>query len=158
MTIASRHAVLRDGVNSVAMLLSKPGNTVFFGPEAGPAVPGPAKEAPGGKYAHVSIEDNWDSVLIHVRDSPGGTLVLRDAFYPGWRASVDGREVTVRKADFLFRGIHLEPGDHRVVFRYDPAPLHISRWVSLLAMLFLAGLALTPRRFHRRLPGYRHRE
>ncbi len=36
-------------------------------------------------------------------DTEGGYLVLADAYYPGWRAYVDGEETPVLRGDYLFR-------------------------------------------------------
>lgn len=47
-------------------------------------------------------------------------LVLTDLHYPGWRAEVDGQEVPIHRTNALFRGVHLPPGAHRVVFLYRP--------------------------------------
>ena len=48
-------------------------------------------------------------------------LLLSELFYPGWRATVDGEEVEVLRADYLLRAVALEPGKHRIVFAYRPA-------------------------------------
>jgi uncharacterized membrane protein YfhO len=47
-------------------------------------------------------------------------LVLHDTYYPGWIAEVDGRSVPILRADVLFRGVELDAGRHRVVFRFAP--------------------------------------
>src|SRR5207247_2334422 len=44
-------------------------------------------------------------------DAPqGGFLLVSAAYDHGWRASVDGRRVTVLRADGLFRGVPVGPG------------------------------------------------
>ncbi|HRF50164.1 MAG TPA: hypothetical protein PLC98_21205, partial [Anaerolineales bacterium] len=49
-----------------------------------------------------------------------GTLVLTDAFAPGWRATLDGAETPIVPAYGLFRAIALPPGTHMVRFVYAP--------------------------------------
>ncbi|MFQ5340606.1 MAG: YfhO family protein [Anaerolineae bacterium] len=71
-------------------------------------------------------------------DQPG-YLVLLDSYYPGWRASVDGRPEPVWRADVLFRAVALERGRHSITFAYDPLTFKIGSAVSLVA---LAGLAI----------------
>jgi hypothetical protein len=159
VAIAGRHAVVPDDAHAAARLSQEPGNMVYLSPEGGPRPMAP-ENTPAGATPHqrISLADRGDSIRIDVRDSNGGILVLRDAFYPGWKAFVDGRETQVLKADFYFRGVFLEPGGHRVVFIYDPVSLRISRWISLLGFLSLAGLALAPPGFLQWLGGYRRAE
>jgi hypothetical protein len=48
-----------------------------------------------------------------------GFLLQREAWYPGWRARVDGVETPVVRADLLFRGVALGPGEHEVEIFFD---------------------------------------
>lgn len=80
-----------------------------------------------------------DEVMIRVSPIKDGVLVLTDSFFRGWRAEVDGREAKVLRADYLFRGIYLEPGEHVVRFRYSP----LSTWIScVISMITMAGIAI----------------
>ena len=78
-------------------------------------------------------------VEIAVGADTAGTLILTDAWYPGWRASVDGRPAPIRRANVYFRAVELEPGTHRVFFAYAPASLRIGAAISLVAAMGLAG-------------------
>jgi hypothetical protein len=55
-------------------------------------------------------------------DAPdGGLLLIRNAYDPGWEATVDGREALVLPADFLLQAVPVPPGRHTVELRYrDP--------------------------------------
>jgi len=55
----------------------------------------------------------------HVSLSHAGYLLQREAWYPGWRARVDGVETPVLRADLLFRAISLGPGEHDVEIFFD---------------------------------------
>ncbi|MBI2879871.1 MAG: YfhO family protein [Candidatus Rokubacteria bacterium] len=59
-----------------------------------------------------------ETIRVEARLDRPGFLVLTDAHYPGWQAAVDGRPVKIYRTNFLFRGLCLEPGHHRVEFRY----------------------------------------
>jgi hypothetical protein len=74
-------------------------------------------------------------VLVHVEARRAALLVLTDSWYPGWSATVDGVERAIVRADATFRGVVLEPGTHRVAFRYRPA------WLPWSLALVGAGLA-----------------
>jgi hypothetical protein len=86
-------------------------------------LPGPAGVA--------TIErDEPERVVVRaVADSPGW-LVLTDNHYPGWNARVDGVPATILRANHLFRAVRLEPGEHRVEFRYRPVPLRVGALIS----------------------------
>ena len=100
---------------------------------------------PGATPATVT-RDGTDGVTIHVTTRGAGYLVLSDAFFPGWQATIDGRGATVLQADLAFRAVYLPGGgDHTVVFRYRPIWWPIG-WViaGLTAIATLALLILTP--------------
>lgn len=57
---------------------------------------------------------------VEARCTSAGYLVRREAFYPGWQASVDGRPETIARTDGLFQGVALPAGSHTVHFSYRP--------------------------------------
>lgn len=63
-------------------------------------------------------------------------LVEREAWYPGWRARVDGVEAPVIRADLLYRAVYVPAGVHEVELRFEPA------WLRRGAVLALAGMAM----------------
>jgi len=79
-------------------------------------------------------------VVLQTRSSADGYLVLSDSWYPGWRASVDGRETPIVRADLVFRAVFLPAGDHQVEFRYEPRSFQMGVLVSLVALAALLGL------------------
>jgi len=67
----------------------------------------------------------------------GGRFVLWEQFFPGWRASVDGRAVPIERWDTTFQAIAVPPGKHRIRFLFRPASVEIGAAISGCA---LAGL------------------
>jgi uncharacterized membrane protein YfhO len=54
-------------------------------------------------------------------DAPAdGYLVLNDPYHPWWRASVDGRDAPILRANVLFRAVPVPAGRHRVEFAFEP--------------------------------------
>jgi hypothetical protein len=78
--------------------------------------------------------EHWSA---RVRVPERAYLLQREAWYPGWRARVDGRDVPVLRADILFRAVLLEPGVHDVEVFFDSQAF--DRGVALT----IAGLAIT---------------
>jgi uncharacterized membrane protein YfhO len=64
-------------------------------------------------------------------------LVLTDSFYPGWKATVDGKPASIERVDYVLRGVSIGPGHHMVVMRYQPASWRLGWIVSLVALLGL---------------------
>ncbi len=79
-------------------------------------------------------ESRAGRVSIRTKDTPRGWLVLADAWYPGWRATVDGQVAKIVVADHALRAVALEAGEHRIEFEYAPTSL---RWGGLLSALAL---------------------
>lgn len=77
---------------------------------ASPADPGTAR----------IVEQGPNRVTVLVDAARPGVLVLHDLAYPGWVATVDGRERPVLRADLLFRGVEVPAGKHRVEFAFRP--------------------------------------
>lgn len=61
-----------------------------------------------------------ERIVIETSSASAGWLVLTDAWYPGWRATIDGAPVEIARADVLFRAVPLPAGSHRVEFTYHP--------------------------------------
>jgi hypothetical protein len=72
-----------------------------------------------------------------------GYLILADRFDDGWRASVDGRDVTVARANGVERLVAVPAGSHVVRFSYAPYPVYLGLAVSAIAALAWLGVLAT---------------
>jgi hypothetical protein len=59
-------------------------------------------------------------VLVEVEAPDGGILVLNDVWDPWWRASIDGRNANILKANGIFRAVAVPAGRHVVRFSFHP--------------------------------------
>jgi hypothetical protein len=75
-------------------------------------------------------------------DGPG-TLLLTDAYYPGWTATIDGAAAPIQRADIMFRALSLAPGQHQVEFRYNPLSVWVGFAISGLAWAGLIAIAFS---------------
>jgi uncharacterized membrane protein YfhO len=76
-------------------------------------------------------------VEIETDAGAAGYLLLADAWYPGWRARVDGVETPIERADCIFRAVYLSPGAHRVEFEYQPESFRVGTIISLVSLFVL---------------------
>jgi uncharacterized membrane protein YfhO len=66
--------------------------------------------------------------------------VLSDADYPGWQARVDGRPVSIHRANYLLRAVPVEAGQHRVEVYYDPPLFKVGLVITILTLLASGAL------------------
>ncbi|OGF16483.1 MAG: hypothetical protein A2W00_12995 [Candidatus Eisenbacteria bacterium RBG_16_71_46] len=100
--------------------------------------------------AQAAIE-SYDLNRVAVRVTTPGPALLRlaDLWYPDWRATVDGREAPVLRADYLLRAVPVPAGEHRVVFEFRSPAVRRGLLLSLasLALVLAAfGVDLVRRR------------
>ncbi len=69
------------------------------------------------------LADEAGRVAARVRLDAPGYLVLSDADYPGWRATVDGQPAPILRANGFVRAVLLSPGEHTVEFTFAPPSL-----------------------------------
>jgi hypothetical protein len=97
----------------------------------------PASEGPG--TAEIVL-DRRDRVEIDVRAARDAFLILSDSYYPGWTASLDGARVEIYRANYLFRGLRMPAGTHRVAFQYVDWPFRIGAVITLLTLVAVIAL------------------
>jgi len=85
-----------------------------------------------------------DLVTIQTMAKGGNSyLILSDAWYPGWSATIDGSPTPIYRANGMFRAIELPDGSHKVEFTYRSQPFEIGAVVSIFAWIVVcAGLAI----------------
>jgi hypothetical protein len=85
-----------------------------YGLKDGATEPDPAKGA-------VKITGyRRNEVALSVETDRNSVVILHDIYYPGWEAYVDGERRPILRANLLFRGVEVGPGEHRVEFRFRP--------------------------------------
>jgi Bacterial membrane protein YfhO len=107
---------------------------------------------PSGRARLLSYEPN--RVVVAASASRPSTVVLSDIWFPGWKATVDGKSAEVERVDYLLRGVRVGPGAHRVVFSYRPGSWRIAWIITLIAsvsfvvtlILVIRGCRLSPSR------------
>jgi hypothetical protein len=81
-----------------------------------------AGEYPGSAATRLRwLEDSPDRVRIECEAPAAAFLVVADAWFPGWSATLDGAALPIARVDYLIRGVRLPEGRHVVVMRYRPA-------------------------------------
>ena len=88
----------------------------------------------------VTYEPNY--LKYEVDSKTGGTIVFSEIYYPGWRSSIDGQEVSHGRANYILRAMNVPAGKHEVEFSFDPVSLHVTENIATIALGLLALAAL----------------
>lgn len=96
-----------------------------------PAMPG----------AEVSfLEYNFQDFKVEVRATGNNLLFLSEVYYPkGWKAFLDGSEIPLYRANYLFRAVIIPPGKHVLEMRFEPEGFSIGKKISLGMNILLLG-------------------
>jgi len=103
----------------------------------------PVMGHPGGGLRHVRFERYTpNEVILTVLTPAPGLLVLSDAYHPDWTATIDGLPAAIYQTDYLLRSVFVPAGQHKIIFKFQPAGFLIGLWVSGVAVLILASLLM----------------
>ncbi|MBC7251904.1 MAG: YfhO family protein [Anaerolineae bacterium] len=81
-----------------------------------------------------------ERVVVDVETESEAYLVLSDTYYPGWQATLDGRQVAIYRANVLFRAVYVPAGHHTIEFHYRPKTLVWGVVVSVFTLLGVVGV------------------
>jgi hypothetical protein len=102
-----------------------------------------APQAPqAGAGRVLAVARGTESLRVEAESLTGALLVVRDAFWPGWRAWIDGAEVPIRPADLLVRAIPWPAGRHVLEMRYEPPELRVGWLLSALGAAVTGAFAV----------------
>jgi hypothetical protein len=87
-------------------------------------------------------------IVLKAKAGAKSLLLLNDRHDPNWIVRVDGARKPLLRANFIMRGVVLDPGQHEVVFTYEPpmTGLHISLGAILLGVALCGFLTVAPGR------------
>ncbi|HEX3800327.1 MAG TPA: YfhO family protein [Verrucomicrobiae bacterium] len=92
-------------------------------------------------------------IVLNAHAANNSVLLLNDRYDSNWKVFVDGKSAPLLKCNYLMRGVYLEPGDHKVEFRFLPpvGALYVSL-AALGAALVLIGIVLMPQSQSKKAP------
>lgn len=102
----------------------------------------PPHDSSAGRSKAEIVVDAPERVVVEFETSRSGYLVLTDAAYPGWSARVNGEEVAIQRANYLFRAVRVPKGKGRVEFVFEPDSVRHGLRISALTFLLICGAAL----------------
>jgi hypothetical protein len=107
------------------------------------AIPLAPSDAAKGAVRSLHYEPGW--LELEVTAPQPSFLVASEAYYPGWEAWIDNQPASIHRTDIAFRGIVVPAGAHRVRMQFQPRIFDLSRTVTALTLILVAGMACWPR-------------
>lgn len=100
------------------------------------------EEARRGEVSVWSERQDYGDIQLQVQAPQAGILTIAESWYPHWRVWVDDVPGQVLRTNWALLGVWLEPGVHRVTFRYQrPWYVYAGFLVSAITLLAIVGWA-----------------
>lgn len=96
----------------------------------------------GNRQSAMMLKYEAERVVVQTTSDTPGYLILTDANYPGWLATVDGQPAEIQTAYDLFRAVPLSAGTHTVEFRFEPQSLKFGAIISVISLIALVVMWL----------------
>jgi uncharacterized membrane protein YfhO len=88
------------------------------------------------KYEPNQVNYNFSSKTDQV-------AVFSEIFYDkGWKATVNGQEISIIRANYLLRALPLKAGNYEVDFKFEPQSYSLGNTIALISSLALIIAAL----------------
>jgi hypothetical protein len=89
------------------------------------------------------VSRSADQVKIDVESACAGLLVLSDQYFPGWHATVNGKDSRIYATDVSLRGVAVPAGHSTVEFDYRPSSFRTGLLLFAFAVVVMIGLGLS---------------
>lgn len=102
------------------------------------------------KVTTTRYEPGSVSLSIDEPSPEGSALIVSENYYPGWKATVDGKAARVGRVDYSLIGVELPAGTRKVELSFDSAPYHTGKAITLTALFISAAWCLVGALLERR--------
>ncbi len=93
------------------------------------------------------LEYQIQKIKVKAKATGNNLLFLSDSWYPKWKCFIDGKEVPILKANYVFRAVVVPNGEHEILFVYKDDKFELGSKVSLginILVLLLLFVSIFP--------------
>ena len=73
------------------------------------------KDCPSDSSCTVKLTSyDADALKYEVNSKNGGVVVFSEIYYPGWKATIDGKDAEIGRANYVLRAMYVPAGKHSV--------------------------------------------
>jgi len=95
--------------------------------------------------ASVKLTSYQPNHMVYESNSnQSGLVVFSEIYYPeGWVATIDDKEASIIRANYVLRALEIPAGQHKIEFRFRPTSYHVGNTVSWISggILYLVLIA-----------------
>ena len=81
-----------------------------------------------------------NQLTYEVESQKGGVVVFSENYYPGWTATVDGKDVDVARVNYILRAINVAPGKHTVQLSFFPTTVNTTERIAYASYAILLAV------------------
>jgi hypothetical protein len=94
---------------------------------------------PKGAHEVEVLDESPTNIHLRVQRNLPGYVLVSQAWFPGWKARINGNVAPVYRANYAFSAIPVQPGDWQIEFSYEPDSLKKGVWIGIASLVL--GLA-----------------
>jgi uncharacterized membrane protein YfhO len=89
-------------------------------------------------------------VDYEVDSKNGGLVVFSEIYYPGWSATVDGKEASIGRADYILRCMNVPAGKHTIHMEFRPQTVEQTETIANISFYVLIVILIIALLFGRK--------
>lgn len=82
------------------------------------------------------------SVSYETQSSKPSLVVFSEIYYPGWKATIDGKEASLIRTDYVLRALQVPAGNHKIEMTFQPTSVTTTETIAYSALSVLLILLI----------------
>ncbi len=122
-------------LNTIKAGTVDPRETAFLEKDPGSVIE-PADSTASAVITSYDIHD----VTLDVNASGNNLLYVNEVYYPDWKVYIDDKQAEILKTNYLFRGVVVPKGKHKVEFKFESSTYYTGKNIAMGSNILLAAI------------------